>query len=68
MFARLLILTKQMQLAAQAAALPRRTVVRLTAEEWAELLSDPQFARIHDGTMHAVINDIVTRCEQPPSS
>ena len=68
MFARLLIMTKQMQHAAIAGVLQKRTVVRLTDEEWSELLSDPQFSRIHDGKTYTVMNDIVIRCKTPPSS
>ncbi len=68
MFARLLILTKQIQLAAVAAVLTKRTVIRLTQEEWAELLDDPQFRRIHDDKTWTVINDVLVRCDQQPAS
>ncbi len=68
MFARLLLLTKQIQLAAVAAVLTKRTVIRLTQEEWAELLDDPQFRRIHDDKTWTVINDVLVRCDQQPAS
>jgi hypothetical protein len=64
-FARLLIMTRYIELTAQEASLPRRTVVRLTAEEWAELCADPQFAKIHDGKDYTIMNDVLLRKETP---
>lgn len=61
MYARLLILTKQIQLAAQAAALPRRCVIRVTTEEWGELNADPQFAQIHNGREWTILNDVLVK-------
>ena len=49
MFARLLILTKAYQVAATQAVLLKRTVIRLSPEEWAELNDDEQFRRIYAG-------------------
>lgn len=68
MFARLLTLTGYIEQAAKFAALPRRTVIRLNAEEWAELLADPQFAKIHDGKNFTIMNEVLIRLEAPPAA
>lgn len=49
-----------------AGMLPRRNVVRLTSEEWNELVIDPVFALVHDPRyQHVIIHDVVFRCDQP---
>lgn len=60
-FARLLIMTRYMELAAIEAALPKRTVVRLDENEWEELLRDPQFQKVHDGKDYTILNDVVVK-------
>lgn len=65
MFARLLILTKAYQLAAQQAALPRRTVVKLTQAEWDELNEDAQFKLAYAGKDYVEMNGVVITILQP---
>lgn len=65
MFARLLILTKAYQLAAQQAALPRRTVVKLTQAEWDELNEDEQFRSVYAGRNYIEMNGCVITLMQP---
>lgn len=59
MFARLLTLTKLYQLAAQQVALSRRTIIKLTADEWAELNEDEQFRTIYAGRNHIEMNGVI---------
>lgn len=73
MFARLLTLTKLYQLAAQQVALSRRTIIKLTADEWVELNEDEQFRTIYAGRNHIEMNGVIitvltTTAKPAPSS
>lgn len=68
MFARLLIMTKAYELAAIQAALQRRTVIKLSPEEWAELHSDLQFRRAFPSEPYVINNVVVTSQNVPPKS
>lgn len=64
MFARLVVLTEAMQIAARAAGvLPFRTVIRLTREEWDELMIDPVARMLRDNAAtdnnYLTLNDVV---------
>lgn len=64
MFARLVALTETMQIAARAAGvLPYRTMIRLTREEWDELMIDPVARLVRDNTGrtpdYMTLNDVV---------
>lgn len=66
-YARLLVMTRSIQLAAVQAALPQRTVIRLDDADWRELTEDPNFRFSHDGNRDwTVMNDILITHHQKP--
>ena len=68
MFARLLTLTKLYQLAAQQCALSRRTIIKLTADEWSELNEDEQFRTIYAGRNHVEMNGVIVTVQATPAA
>lgn len=72
MFARLVALTETMQIAARAAGvLPFRTMIRLTREEWDELMIDPVARMVRENTAkspdYLTLNDVVIAVESVTS-
>lgn len=66
MYARLLTLTRTIQLAAVQAVLRNRTVIRLGTDDWNELTTDPEFAKSYDGKSSWVIMNDVLIQHSPP--
>lgn len=65
MYARLLTLTRTIQLAAVQAVLRNRTVIRLGTEDWNELITDPEFAKGFNGGNWCIMNDVLVQHNPP---
>jgi len=65
MYARILTLTKAIDLAARQTGLERRTIIKLPAHEWAELNSDEQFRLAFSGQPYVVINRVIVTEQEP---